>query len=111
MATAPLSPSTACGVGLHQDASHGSLAAAPSWSDRLLPHAQTEPSWRSARVWPRPAATAVTPSRPLTCTGPARSAYVPSPSCPEPLAPHAHTLPDRPGSTGPAVTSGGGGVL
>src|SRR5437870_4145749 len=35
----------------------------------LRPHAQTVPSLLSARDWSRPPAIAVTPVRPLTCTG------------------------------------------
>ena len=47
----------------------------------------------SARLWSAAAAIALTPDRPLTCTGMERSCVVPSPSCPDELLPHAITVP------------------
>src|SRR5207245_2034631 len=55
------------------------------------PHATTVPSLSSARLWSRPAETALTPLRPLTGTGTSLASVPPLPSCPSKLAPQAMT--------------------
>src|SRR5204863_5738734 len=65
----------------------------PSCPLSLLPHAITVPLLSSARLWLAPAAIALTPDNPLTCTGTERRFVVPSPSWPEELLPHAITVP------------------
>lgn len=76
----------------------GVVLPLPSWPESFRPQALTWPSARSARLWPRPAATAMTFARPMTCAGVERWAQLtlivqPSPSCPRLFWPHAQTLP------------------
>jgi hypothetical protein len=61
----------------------------------LSPQAQTVPSERSARLWPEPAATLITPVSPVTLTGTLLLVRVPLPSSPAEFAPHAQTLPSE----------------
>ena len=68
-------------------------ALSPSCPVASLPQAQTVLSLFNARLTEPPAAIAVTPVRLLTGTGVRWSVFVPSPNCPELLAPQAHTLP------------------
>lgn len=47
----------------------------------------------TARLWYTPAATDTTFDSPSTSTGVLREIVVPSPSCPTPFHPDAHTVP------------------
>src|SRR5258708_16147235 len=67
------------------------LGSTPNWHSLLLPHPMTFTSVVKATVWLEDAATSIA-FIPGTATGRMRSVVVPSPSCPSPLAPHAHTL-------------------
>jgi hypothetical protein len=84
--------STATGVSRWVD-----MVPSPSFPNQLLPHAHRRPWSSSARLWLSPALR-IRPAAPpnaerSTATGVSRWVVVPSPSCPEILAPHAHRRP------------------
>src|SRR5204862_67761 len=64
----------------------------PSCPYEPQPHALTVPSPSNARLWPQPAATAIAPLTPATCTGVLTDGEV-VPVSPLVLRPHAHTVP------------------
>src|SRR2546425_809550 len=65
----------------------------PNWPESLRPHAETVPSFFSAKLWNRPPAMAFTEDRLLTGTGVFELLLVPLPNWPKPLVPHAETVP------------------
>lgn len=60
----------------------GVARARPSWLFALFPQDQTTPSFFTARLWLKPAATDATSVSALTCTGTYLLTVVPSPSAP-----------------------------
>src|SRR5207253_1945531 len=98
IALTPLRPPTATGV-----TSPRVKIPLPTCPCRSSPHAITVPPLSSARLCLPPAATAVTPLRPLPPTGALLATIVPLPSCPSALFPHAATPAGV--STAPAGTA------
>ena len=65
----------------------------PIWPKAFEPQAQTVPSGLSARLWPKPAARALTPLRFDTCTGVRLPVFVPLPRARGHYPPQARTVP------------------